>query len=126
MSSLIAVVALFSGSLLPGEPPYSPRYAQCLDEAAGVTAAMHDCMGAEMEIQDARLNRAYRELLADLPPQRKRQLTTAQRTWLKYRDENCTFYADPDGGTAASLSAHACVLRETAERASELQDLKAP
>lgn len=125
--SIFVLAMLFSGALSDsGESPYSARYAQCLDDSDGVTVAMHDCMAAELGIQDARLNRTYRELIDVLSPQRKRQLTASQRTWLKYRDENCAFYADPDGGSAASLSAHGCVLRETAERASELENMKAP
>lgn len=46
---------------------------------------------------------------------------TAQRAWVQYRDANCAFYADPDGGTAAGVAANDCMLREIAERAAELR-----
>ena len=48
----------------------------------------------------------------------------AQRLWLQYRDANCQFYADPDGGTAAGVAAADCVLQMTAGRARELAGLR--
>ena len=69
-------------------------------------------------------NRNYKALMAELTPARKKQLQTAQRLWLQYRDANCHFYADPDGGTAAGVAAADCVLQMTAHRARELADLR--
>jgi uncharacterized protein YecT (DUF1311 family) len=125
-SVAVAVLLLSSALLEPGQSPYSSGYAQCQDDSEGVTLEMHECIGKELELQDARLNRAYRVLRSEVSQERRRQLTGVQRAWLQYRDANCDFYADPAGGTAASLSAHACVLRMTAERAVELENLKAP
>lgn len=94
-----------------------------MDAAGGVTADTIACIGDELGVQDARLNTLYKELGATLTPERKDQLKQVQRDWLRFRDGNCTFYADPDGGTLARVSANECVLRTTTQRADELQNL---
>ena len=57
----------------------------------------------------------------ELEPARKKQLQTVQRLWLQFRDANCDFYADPDGGTLARLGANECMMTLTAQRAQELE-----
>ena len=104
--------------------PLSATFQTCLDKSGGVTFEMRECISAEYERQDQLLNRNYKALMADLTPERKKQLQTAQRLWLQYRDANCQFYADPDGGTLAGIAAADCVLQMTANRARELIDLR--
>ena len=59
---------------------------------------MLNCNAAEIELQDARLNKAYKEVMSQLSESRKKELRDAQRAWIKYRDANCKFYADAEGG----------------------------
>ena len=101
----------------------SAGYRACMERAGGVTAAMLDCIGAEHRRQDQALNTAYRRLSASLAPRRAKALQAAQRAWIAYRDANVRFYADPEGGTLASVSAAAVALQETARRADELRRL---
>lgn len=108
----------------PSAPQLSASFDACMDKSGGVTVEMHTCISAEHTRQDQQLNRNYRALMAELTPERKKQLQTAQRLWLQYRDANCNFYADPDGGTAAGVAAADCVLQMTAGRARELADLR--
>lgn len=108
----------------PSAPQLSASFAACMDKSGGVTAEMHACISAEHGRQDQQLNRNYQALMAELTPERKKQLQTAQRLWLQYRDANCQFYADPDGGTLAGVAAADCVLQITAHRARELADLR--
>lgn len=108
---------------LAAEDLYTAGHATCMESSGGVTVEMLDCIGEEFERQDARLNNAYRTLRAPLSPARQQQLQAAQRLWVQYRDANCRFYLDPDGGTLATVSANDCVLRETAARAQELEAL---
>ena len=108
----------------PSAPQLSASFAACMDKSGGVTAEMHACISAEHTRQDQQLNRNCQVLMAELTPARKKQLQTAQRLWLQYRDANCHFYADPDGGTAAGIAAADCVLQMTASRARELADLR--
>jgi uncharacterized protein YecT (DUF1311 family) len=95
----------------------------CMDKAGGVTASMLDCIGAETDRQDARLNAAYKKLMGTLAPGRQASLKSAQRLWIGYRDANCAFRADPDGGTLAGVTAADCVLTMTRDRAQELEGL---
>ena len=79
------------------------EYLTCMDKSNGNTAEMTDCISAETARQDARLNENYKRLMSKLSAKRKNTLQVAQRAWVKFRDANCSFYSDPDGGTAALL-----------------------
>lgn len=104
----------------PSEPSqYSQAYNICMDEVSATTS-MVECISAEHEVQDAKLNAAYKTLMGTLSTDRKKQLRTAQLAWIAYRDANCEFYFDPDGGTIARLQANDCMLSMTAQRAAEL------
>jgi uncharacterized protein YecT (DUF1311 family) len=104
----------------------SESYAACIEKSGGTTSIMQDCIAKELAAQDKRLNTAYAALLTSkaLPEKRKAQLRDVQRKWMAFRDANCAYYNDPDGGTAARLAANECVLTHTTERAAELEDLK--
>lgn len=119
----IAALVLASISLPAGADDnlYSQGYGSCMEASGGVTVEMLDCIAAEHSRQDARLNRAYRALTAQLGADRRKELLAAQRLWIQYRDANCRFYADPDGGTIASINAASCGLEMTARRATELE-----
>ena len=94
-----------------------------MDKSDGVTSNMIDCIVAETKHQDARLNKVYKAFMAELSAERKKQLQTAQRAWITYRDANCNFYFDPDGGTIARVNSNSCFMSETATRAKELETL---
>jgi uncharacterized protein YecT (DUF1311 family) len=101
----------------------SRQYGECLDKSGGNTANMIECNAIELKQHDDSLNKSYRALLAKLTPQRRQQLVKAQRAWVAFRDANCDFYFDPNGGSAARLSASSCILTTTAERAKEVKNL---
>ena len=101
----------------------SVEYSKCIEKAAGVDPAMLDCISAETVRQDTRLNAVYQKLSGQLTPERRKQLQEAQRLWISYTRANCQFYFDPDGGTAARLSASECSMSARARRAAELQRL---
>lgn len=102
----------------------SQVFSACMAQADGSTPAMIECMGAETERQDVRLNKAYKDIMAGLSSERQKQLQEAQRLWLKYRKANCDFYYNPDGGTIARVDANQCFMSATAERAKELEGFK--
>lgn len=104
--------------------PLSATFQTCLDKSGGVTFEMRECISAEYERQDQQLNRNYQALMAELTPERKKQLQAAQRLWIQYRDANCQFYLDPDGGSMATIAAADCSLQITADRARELEGLR--
>lgn len=113
-------------SVLPAraEAELSKAFSACMDKSGGVTSSMLECADIELKLQDQRLNKAYRELSSDLNANRRRALQDVQRLWIRFRDANCAFYDDPEGGSAAKLAASSCVLQLTATRARELEDLK--
>ena len=124
--------AIFCTALVMACAPYaasaqgadlSPGYTACMDKA-GSTSSMIECTTTEFQQQDARLNKAYKAVMSNLPPPRKKQLQKAQRAWIAFRDANCGFYADPDGGTLARVSGNDCMMNATAARARELEGFK--
>ncbi|MYL23978.1 DUF1311 domain-containing protein [Halomonas alkaliantarctica] len=119
---LAGIFCLALSPVTPAEDLYTGRYASCMDESGGVTVNMMNCIGAEIERQDARLNEAYQKLLSNISEKRQQELLGAQRLWIQYRDANCLFYATA-GGTLAMVASNECVLRETTQRAEELEKL---
>ena len=55
---------------------------------------------------------------------RRNGFDAAQLAWVSYRDANCSFYNDPEGGTIARLDANTCMLDMTARRVMELRDIR--
>ena len=102
----------------------SREYGTCMDKSEGVTSKMMDCIGTETTRQDARLNKVYQELMAQLDAANKTRLRDAQKAWITFRDANVSFYSDPNGGTAATVSGADRFLIMTAQRALELEKLK--
>jgi uncharacterized protein YecT (DUF1311 family) len=100
------------------------QFSACMDKSGGVTVDMLNCIGEETKNQDIRLNKAYKEVTTQISPARKKQLQDVQRTWIKFRDANCNFYADPDGGTMATVNSNDCFMSATASRAKELEGFK--
>jgi len=103
----------------------SPSYTQCMDKASS-TVAMSSCIGAETTLQDERLNRAYKQLLAKLEASPQKNLRDVQRQWIAYRDGNCKFHVQASGGTMAQLEGVLCVMDMTRERAAELERVLSP
>jgi len=99
------------------------EYSKYVEQSGGMDPGMLDYMGAEAERQDKRLNDAYKKLMNELKPERRKELQEAQRLWIKYTEANCNFYLDPDGGTAAKLAASECPVLAKATRAKELENL---
>lgn len=122
---LIAVLlAVAVQPVFAADDGLSQTFSSCIDQAGGVTPSMVECMNAETERQDVRLNKAYKDVMAGLSAERKKRLQETQRLWIKYRKANCEFYYDPDGGSIARISANDCFLSATAARAKELEGFK--
>jgi len=97
------------------------QFSKCMESSNGVTINMLECIDAETKRQDLRINKAYKTVMDQLTPERKKQLQQAQRAWITYRDANCQFYFDPDGGSLARVSANDCFMSATATRSKELE-----
>lgn len=98
----------------------TPTYNACIENSGGATFSMIDCMTAEYEQQDKRLNAAYKAVVKQLEGKRVQELKEAQRAWIKFRDLNCGFLAGGEG-QMARIESNSCMLSMTAERADELK-----
>jgi len=86
---------------------------------------MANCTAEEKDKEDKRLNRNYKSLKMVLTEEKLTELLTAQRLWIKFRDSNCGFYFDPDGGSiGGTLDYTDCLLEMTKLRANELEALR--
>lgn len=95
-------------------------YYECAKATDGVTSAIQDCIEAEFEYQDARLNTVYKHLHQKLGGNDKTALVEAQRQWLHEADKKCTWDSATEG-QAQRLQANDCLLKLTAMRADELE-----
>ncbi|HWA63725.1 MAG TPA: lysozyme inhibitor LprI family protein [Caulobacteraceae bacterium] len=106
----------------PAEARYTPAYQKCLDSPDGQsTAGMIGCTDAELKLQDAALNAAYRKAMKDLTPGQKAKLQAAQRAWIAFRDAECASYEDEDWGSLSRINAASCVLHMTVLRTIDLE-----
>ncbi len=123
--NLFLALTLVSMSQIAGAQDLglTKQFSVCMDKSNGVTSNMIDCLDAESKRQGARLNRAYKELMDQIPAHRQKQLQIAQGAWVTYREKNCEFYYDPEGGTIAAVNANDCFMSATAVRAKELETL---
>jgi len=108
---------------------YSPAYEACLAKPENDnTLGILKCGEAELKVQDARLNKAYKADMADLADAApaKAALLKAQRAWIAYRDADCATVQILSGGTIAPIYVQSCHLKHTALRAQALEDLLKP
>lgn len=92
----------------------SGEYSSCIGRAHG-TVQQSICAQTELGKQDARLNKAYTQLMQQYAnqPDKKLTLRTEERTWLKKRDYDCNLGRD--------TTDEGCVMQKTADRADILE-----
>lgn len=118
---IVAATLYVSNSAAAIDRELTEEFSKCLNQANGVTSEMISCVLAETTRQDAQLNEQYKKLMSKLSDERSKALIEAQRAWIRFRDANCGFYNDPQGGSAAQLSSHECFLNVIADRVKELK-----
>jgi uncharacterized protein YecT (DUF1311 family) len=119
---IIAAAAVLGSASSPAVAQVAPagisaRYTACQTRAEGNTVQQGICAQSEMASQDARLNKAYQQVMRQLAktPDRRLALRTEQRSWLKARDYECKI----DQETINS----GCLVMKTALRANELESM---
>lgn len=92
-----------------------PILKQCNDDYA-------QCYERLFNGWDGILNQSFRELTRGNVLERRdaRNLQAAQRAWIRFRDEDCEFYAGVWPGSRPPYQLAACRHRETRERATVL------
>ena len=117
----LAMALLLCSSTAWAEDNYdSLEYESCLEKAIA-DFDMMDCTFQELERQDARLNAAYKKLMAASSEHQKTTLREAQRAWIKFRDTWGEYLFDPEGGTIARLQSALWHLEATTEQAIRLE-----
>ena len=111
-----AMVALASAAYAgdQGEPEQS---------CDGNTFQMVECLKARTAQWDKRMTTtAYQQAIKDAGEKQRKQLRSAQRLWIQYRDANCLYYGLGEG-TIAPIDAGECVRNMTKARPEELEGL---
>lgn len=99
----------------------SHDYHRCLGDNPS-NADIGQCLALENERQEARLNQAYRMVMARLPAARKAALLTSERAWVKARNRECdAAYHEMEGGSGAGIAQLMCQDVRAAERTSWLE-----
>jgi uncharacterized protein YecT (DUF1311 family) len=99
--------------------PLRATYYACVKASRGVTLALNNCIGAEHDCQDKRLNTAYQRLRASMSAEQRTTFRDEERAWIAQRDKACT--SDGSSGTAGLLDSNQCQLDQTAARAAVLE-----
>jgi len=99
------------------------QFDSCMDRADGITSEMLSCIGEAQDRADARLSTTLGKAIRSISPARRASLSRSQDAWFVYRQANCDFLADPEGGTSASLISADCWLSLTQERVAFLDTL---
>jgi uncharacterized protein YecT (DUF1311 family) len=98
------------------EARYSPEYKKCTDQAVG-DVELRVCANAEIGVQDARLNQAYKTVMQRLTPAQQAGLRVSERVWITKKEKDCALERQPDaGGTLAFVETAECVLDTTIRR----------
>lgn len=115
-SSILAL--LFAGLLVT-----APASAANACDNAYTQTDINKCMAAELSVEDGKLNRSYSDLQRLLNANEKKQLKTAQRAWIDFRDKACKFSARSfSGGSAYSMASNSCLATYTQQRRMQLEE----
>ncbi|CNH95702.1 MULTISPECIES: lysozyme inhibitor LprI family protein [Yersinia] len=83
---------------------------------------MNQCANSDYKKADAELNRIYQDVLAKTSVAQRPLLKSAQLTWIKYRDADCTFQSSAtEGGSVHPMIISACLTQKTKERTALLK-----
>ena len=86
------------------------------------TLDMNICSSQEFKAADIKLNQLYQQLLPQINTKQKQRLITAQRTWVKFRDETCDYESGQfEGGSVAPSIYGYCRARVTKERVKDFE-----
>lgn len=96
-----------------------PSFYKCTDTSGGVTQALLGCNAKELTYQNARLSRAYKELVSKANTEGQAKIRDEESKWVTYRDYYCA--PDVDGGTSADVDSGSCAVEETARQAAALE-----
>lgn len=103
-----------------------PSYDACIKATQGQVALKGDCADTEFTYQDARLNKAYKALVAAITGSEGKdaikEVQATQRAWLAFYEKDCAVRAGRFGSTPGPSTLSTCRMESTAIRAQQLED----
>lgn len=99
----------------------SPSMADPCDDAQS-QSQLNRCEALNFQNADAKLNTAYKKLVAGQDALMKQKLVKAQRLWIQFRDANCDYErGGMDGGSASPMIYFGCLAYTTKARTKTLE-----
>jgi uncharacterized protein YecT (DUF1311 family) len=114
-AAAVLVGALAGSAMAQAPQGVSAAYVACHERAKGNTVQDNICAQGEMAAQDARLNKAYQQVMRQLAkdPAKKLALRDEERSWINKRDYDCK--------VDEHTTNEGCLVVKTAMRANELE-----
>ncbi len=82
------------------------------------------CLHKSYQAANRRLNQVYKKMVAKVTGNERKELIEAQKTWIQFRDSNCSFEVyGSRGGTGYSGFLNQCLERMTRQRTSDLESI---
>jgi uncharacterized protein YecT (DUF1311 family) len=95
--------------------------AQECDRSDDSQQMMNICAGEDYQAADARLNKAYQDLISSDDADSRKLLQAAQRAWIAFRDAECAHStAASEGGSIHPMEVSQCLTRLTNDRTKQL------
>jgi uncharacterized protein YecT (DUF1311 family) len=96
-------------------------WGQECDRSDDSQSMMTICAGVDYQAADAKLNAAYKDLVARNDEKANKLLQAAQRAWIAFRDAECAYAtADSVGGSIHPMEVSQCLTEVTNERTKQL------
>ncbi len=112
-------IAVSAAHAEPASERYGEEYQACRE---GNTHEIVTCLTARYKKWNERVDAAYKKLLGMQEDAKSRAaLEAGQKSWLKYRADNCEWYETGEG-TIRRLWGSECMRSMTAARALELEE----
>ena len=86
------------------------------------TVSLKQCAMADYKLEENKINRVYKELMATLKSEDKQRLKTAQLAWVDFRIKDCDFRTGWETGTMGPLMSISCETTHTEERRKTLEE----
>ena len=116
----LTLVSLALPLLLLAAPSAADPAVNCKDP--GTTYEINVCAGRDFTKADAALNALYKQLFGKYDAANRTLLQAAERSWLKYRDDECAYEtALTIGGTIHSTMVTNCDTELTRDRIKRLK-----
>jgi uncharacterized protein YecT (DUF1311 family) len=105
-----------------GQKSLIPQKVDC--SKATTQSELNQCAQQQFLEADRKLNSLYKQVLEKLSPEGRQRLVKAQRSWIRFRDENALVFAGRyEGGSMHPIVLLNVKTATTRSRTSELQQL---